>query len=187
MLLIILVAAIAALVVIYFVLYNRLVARKNQIDYAFGGIDALLKKRYDLIPNLVGAVKEYMQHERGLLERLTTLRTQAQARGLPEGERMKLEGELSRTLRGFFAVAENYPNLRANENFLQLQAALNEVEEQISAARRAYNAAVMDWNNAVEMFPTNYLARQFRYARREMLQTPEGERAPVQVGQLFRN
>ncbi len=187
MLLILIAAVVAALIVTYFVLYNRLIARKNQIDYAHGGIDALLKKRHDLIPNLVGAVKEYMQHERGLLERLTQLRTQVQAKGLPEGERMKLEGELTRTLHGFFAVAENYPNLKANENFLQLQAALNEVEEQISAARRAYNAAVMDWNNAVEMFPTNYLARQFRYTRREMLQTPEGERTSVQVGQLFRN
>lgn len=180
-----LIAVVVILGVIYFTLYNRLIARKNQVDYAWGGIDALLKKRYDLIPNLVGAVKEYMQHERGVLERLTVLRTQALAKGLPEGERMKLEGELSRALHGFFAVAENYPNLKANENFLQLQGTLNEVEEQISAARRAYNAAVMDWNNAIEMFPTNYLARQFRYVRKEMLQTPSEEQTPIQVSRLF--
>ena len=168
-------------------IYNMLVARKNQVANIFGTIDALLKKRHDLIPNLVASVKEYMVHERELLTRITEERARAISGGISDAERMQAEASVSRYLRGIMVAVENYPNLKANENFLQLQAALNEVEEQISAARRAYNAAVTDYNNAVQMFPSNIFAGMMGLRPMPVLEIPEEERKPVDVGGLFRS
>ncbi|MFN7016833.1 MAG: LemA family protein [Fimbriimonadales bacterium] len=171
--------------ILYAILYNSLIGKKNQVEYAFSGVDVQLKKRHDLIPNLVATVKQYMEHERGLLERVTELRSRAMNPNLPEGERMQIESALSSALRSLMVAVENYPQLRANENFMHLQASLNEIEEQIAAARRAYNAAVTDYNNAIEMFPTNLVASTMGLKRRAVFEAEAAERATPSVSQLF--
>ncbi len=172
--------------ILYIVMYNSLIGKKNQVEYAYSGIDVQLKKRHDLIPNLVATVRQYMEHERGLLERITELRTRAISPNLPEGERMQVESALSGALHNLMVAVENYPVLKANENFLQLQASLNEIEEQIAAARRTYNSAVTDYNNAIEMFPTNFVASTMGLKRRAVFEAEESERATPSVSQLFR-
>ncbi len=172
--------------ILYAVLYNSLIGKKNQVEYAYSGVDVQLKKRHDLIPNLVASVKQYMEHERGLLERITELRSRAMNPNLPEGERMQLEAALSGALRNLMVAVENYPQLQANEKFTHLQASLNEVEEQIAAARRTYNAAVTDYNNAIEMFPTNLIASTMGLKRRAVFEAEETERATPSVAQLFK-
>jgi len=164
--------------------YNSLIARKNQIDYAQGSIDALLKKRFDLIPNLVATVKGYATHERELLEKVTELRSRiGQAKN--DDERLGLEGQMSGLLGRLLVQLEAYPDLKANQNFLQLQASLNEIEEQISAARRAYNAAVVEFNNAIEMFPSSLVAGWMGLKRRKVFEVEEAEAAAPNVGELF--
>ncbi|MGH7504127.1 MAG: LemA family protein, partial [Longimicrobiales bacterium] len=172
----ILIAAVA-LLLLAILLYNRLVSRRNQADYALASVDALLKKRHDLVPNLVATVRGYMTHERDVLERVTELRTRAH--GLPIGTaaRMDAEAGLAAALSGVLVRVEAYPELRASENVLQLQAALNEVEEQISAARRFFNAAVADYNNAIEMFPSSLVANTAGMKRRAFFEIPTVERA----------
>lgn len=167
------------------ILYNSLISKKNQVQNVFASIDALLKKRYDLIPNLVATVQKYMQHERGTLTEITELRAKAISGTLSDDEKVDLDNKLTKTLGGIMVAVENYPDLKANQNFLQLQASLNEVEEQISAARRAYNAAVTDYNNAVEMFPTNILASMMNYQRKKVFEIPDAERQNVDVKDLF--
>jgi LemA protein len=183
--LIILGVLIFILIVIPFILYNTLVGKKNQVENVFGSIDAMLKKRYDLIPNLVAAVQQYMKHERGTLTEITELRTKAVTGGLTSDQKIEIDNKIGKMLSGIMVQVENYPNLKASENFLQLQGSMNEVEEQISAARRAYNAAVMDYNNAVEMFPTNIIAGMIGYKRKIMFEISEAERKNVDVKQLF--
>jgi LemA protein len=166
-------------------LINSLVAKKNQVRNVLGSIDALLKKRYDLIPNLVAAVKNYMKHERETLKSITEMRARAAAGNLSEGEKAELDGRVGRLLGGIMVAVENYPELKANQNFLQLQASLNETEEQISAARRAYNAAVTNYNNALEMFPSSLFAGLLRYNPETVYTAEEGEKANVDVGKMF--
>jgi LemA protein len=173
-------------VITFFVMYNTLVRKKNQVEYAFAGIDALLKKRYDLIPNLVSTVKQYMQHEAGVLTEITELRAKAASGGLSTDEAVDLNNKIGRALGGIMVAVENYPDLKASTNFQQLQRSLNEIEEQISAARRAFNASVTDFNNAVEMFPTNLMAGVMGYKRRKLFEIPEVERNNVNVGELFK-
>lgn len=173
------------LALIIFGMYNRLVGRRNAVENAFAGIDTMLKMRYDLIPNLVAAVKQYMQHEAGTLTRVTELRAKAVSGGLSTNEQVEVSNEIARTLRGLMVAVENYPQLRASENFQQLQGSLNEVEDRLSASRRAFNASVLDYNNAVEMFPTNVMANMMGLRRRAMFEIPEAERQNVNVGQMF--
>jgi len=176
---------IAVLLLFLFLMYNSLVGKKNQVENAFGSIDTLLKKRYDLIPNLVAAVKQYMQHEAGTLTEITELRAKAMSGGISSDEAVALNNKIGKALGGIMVAVENYPDLKASENFQQLQRSLNEVEEQISAARRAFNASVTDYNNAVEMVPTNIVASMMGYRRRQVFEIPAGERRNVDVGALF--
>ncbi|MHB1661197.1 MAG: LemA family protein [bacterium] len=178
-------AIVFVLIVVAVSLYNSLVSKRNAVQYAFASIDALLKKRFDLIPNLVSAVKEYMNYEKNLLDKLTKLRTQFKPGAMTPGELDKLDSESGYIIKGIFATAENYPDLKANENMLQLQAALNEVEEQISAARRAYNAAVMEYNNAVMQFPSSLIAGAYNFKYSESFSIPEGEKQPVDIKKMF--
>jgi len=157
-------------------MYNVLVSRKNRVENAFASVDVQLKKRFDLIPNLVATVKGYMDHERGVLEEVTNIRAKAISGNMSADEKIDADNRLTGFLRTIMVSVENYPQLKANENFLKLQGALNEVEEQISAARRAYNASVMSYNNAVEMFPTNILASVIGYKRRASFEAGEAER-----------
>jgi len=166
-------------------LYNSLVRRKNDVEKAFASVDVMLKKRYDLIPNLVETVKSYMKHEKSLLTELTTLRTQAVSGEMGEDERIALENKITKGISGIMVAVENYPDLKASQNFLQLQAAWNEAEEQISASRRAFNAAVTTFNNKVETFPSNVMAGMMGYKRRTLFEIPEVERQNVSAKKLF--
>ena len=154
-------------------LYNGLVARRNAARNAFASLDANLQKRYDLIPNLVATVKGYMTHERQTLEALTSLREQS--------NRVRNEGASAQLIGQIMARAESYPDLKASANFLHLQRTLNEIEEQISASRRAFNATVADYNNAVESFPSSLLASSFGFARRDFYEAENEARAAPQI------
>ena len=172
-------------VLIPIAVYNSLVKKRNETENAFGAIDAMLKKRYDLIPNLVATVQQYAEHEKSTFAQITEMRNKSYA-SLTDHEKVNLDSALAKACTRFFAVAENYPQLKASENFEQLQRALNETEEQLSAARRTYNASVTDYNNSVQTFPSNLLAGMFGFTRKEILSIPEQERATPDVKNLFK-
>jgi LemA protein len=176
---------VAVFVLFFVVTYNGLIGKKNQVENAFASIDTMLKKRYDLIPNLVATVKQYAAHESGTLTEITELRAKALSGGLSSDEQVDINNKISKAMGGIMVAVENYPELKANENFLQLQRSLNEIEEQISASRRAFNAAVTDFNNAIEMFPSNIVAGMMSYQRRQLFEIPREERENVNVGELF--
>jgi len=155
-------------IVMMVAMYNNLVRLRNQVKNAWAQIDVQLKRRHDLIPNLVETVKGYMQHERQTLESVTQARQQAvNLSGGSVADQAKAENALSQTLRSLFAVAENYPNLKANENFLALQEQLASTENKISFARQFYNDAVMSFNNKIQMFPSNMMASMFNFTMAE--------------------
>jgi LemA protein len=162
-------------------IYNGLIARKNQVDSVFSTTDVMLKKRYDLIPQLVNTVKGYMLHERELFERITALRSRAVSGDIGSNESVILNNELTKLLGRLFMVVENYPQLKASENFMHLQRTLVELEEQIAAARRAFNAAVLDYNNAVQMFPTNIAASVMGYKRKDFFEIEDEEKKKADV------
>lgn len=178
----------APLVVILFWaigLSNRLVFRRNQADSAFASIDAYLKKRYDLIPNLVAAVQQYMGHEKSILTEITALRAEALKPGLTGDEKIEINNNLNRALHSVHVAVENYPELKSDKNILHLQASLNEVEEQLSAARRAYNAAVMSFNNSVQSFPSGIIASMRGFKAKSFFETVDAERTNINVKELF--
>ena len=148
-------------------LYNKLVSLKNRVQEGWSGIDVQLKRRYDLIPNLVNTVKGYAAHESGTLEKVIQARNMAMAAGSSGDVNAQAQAEnaLAGTLKSLFALAENYPDLKANTSFLQLQNTLGEIEENLSNARRYYNALVRDNNTAVEAFPSNLVANQFHFGK----------------------
>jgi LemA protein len=167
------------------VIYNMLVSRRNQVDNVFGTMDAMLKKRWDLVPNLVATVQGYAKHEKMLFENVTQGRAQAMAGQMSPNQMVQYDNAVSRLMGVFRATVENYPQLKAGENFLHLQRTLNELEEQISAARRAFNAAVTDYNNTVDMFPTNIIASLFNFQRKTLLEFFQEERRNPDVGNSF--
>jgi len=173
------------LFVVFTTMYNSLINKKNQVENAFGGIDTQLKKRYDLIPNLIESVKTYMKHESETLTQITELRTKAMSGNISDDEKVSLDNAITSKLGGIMVAVENYPDLKASDNFNQLQRSLNEVEEQISASRRAYNATVTSYNNGIEMFPTNLIAGMMNMQRKNVFEIPESERKNVDVGNLF--
>jgi LemA protein len=162
-------------------IYNRLVRLKNLAREGWSGIDVQLKRRADLIPNLVEAVKGYMTHERDLLSRVTELRSRSlQANQV--SEKSRLEDEISRSLANILAVAEGYPDLKANTNFLDLQARLAQVEEELQMSRRYYNGAARELNIRIESFPSNLIADVFRFTPMEYFEVANaGERAVPKV------
>lgn len=176
---------IALVWIIIITLKNRLIGLKNKVEYANGAVDAMFKQRYDLIPNLVATVKQYMQHESSLLERLVQLRTKAQSPNITDAQKNELNGEIDQAIRSFNISVENYPNLKASEQFSRLQGSLNECEGQLAAARRTYNATVMEYNNGIEMFPTSIFASQMGYQRKEMITATQTEQQNPNVGNLF--
>lgn len=177
--------AIGAIVWIYFVLYNGLIARKNQVDNAFASIDVLLTKRCELIPKLVTTVKEYMQFEQRTLAEVTRYRSRAMS--ATGDDRIEVENQLSRAIGNIMIAVEAYPDLKANEQFQQLLRTFNEVEEQLSAARRFYNSSVNEYNNAIEMVPSNLIASQLNYRPRRFFEATERQRQDVDVQGLFRS
>ena len=171
--------------IVLVLMYNSLVSKKNQVENIFASIDTQLKKRYDLIPNLIAAVSKYMEHEKELLSELTKLRSDANKPNISDEQKIALDAKVSSTLSGIMVAVEAYPDLKANENMMHLQHSLNEVEEQISAARRAYNQAVTDYNNALEMIPTNFMASAMNYRKKDVFVISESERKNVNVKELF--
>jgi len=162
--------------------YNGLIRLRQRVKNGWSQIDVQLKRRYDLIPNLVETCKGYMQHEREVLENVTRARTQAIEVSGGAAEQAKAENFLSQTLRSLFAVAENYPQLKANENMLKLQEELTTTENRVSFARQHYNDQVMKFNTKTEVFPTNLIAGAFGFTKKDFFQTeaPE-EREPVKI------
>ncbi len=154
--------------------YNALVKKKNRAREAWADIDVQLKRRYDLIPNLVETVKGYATHERELFERVTQARTQAMgAQGV--GEKAKTENMLSGALKSLFAVSENYPNLKASTNFLELQRELRDTEDKVQASRRFYNTNVRDLSIKIESAPSNIVAKIFNFKKMELFELTESK------------
>lgn len=164
------------------VIYNKLVRLRNTVKSSWSDIDVQCKKRFDLVPNLVETVKGYASHEKTVFEKVTQARSMAMQASSP-AEMAKAENVLRDTLKSLFAVAEAYPELKANANFLQLQSQLQELENNIEYARRYYNAVVRDYNILIESFPSNLIASQFHFKQEELfqLESPEVERKPVKV------
>ena len=159
-------------------MYNSLVRMRNRKDEAWSDIDVQLKRRYDLVPNLVNTVKGYAQHEKDTFAQVTEMRTRAlQANGVEA--KGQAENMLTDALKSVFAVAEQYPDLQASANFVELQKELSDTENKIQSARRFYNAAVQDFNTAVQVFPKNILARLFRFGSAEFFTVDESEQEAV--------
>lgn len=165
--------------------YNKLVKQKNNVHASFSTVDVMLKKRHDLIPNLVASVKSMMKYEQELLEKVTSLRTQATGFNSISKERQEIENSLSDTLGKLQITMENYPDIKSDKNVLQLQAALNDVEEQISAARRIYNNAVKNYNNAIQTVPSNFVALAFNFQKENFFEVSTTERENVSVEKLI--
>lgn len=165
-------------------LYNGLIRLKNRVDEAWSDIDVQLKRRYDLIPNLVETVKAYALHERETLEKVVQARSEAMALPAASGiqEKLRAENALSSTLKSILALSENYPDLKANQNFLELQRELSDTENKIQSARRFYNSNVKDFNTKLQVFPTNMIARQLGFGSRNFFEVEEAvQRENVQI------
>lgn len=165
-------------------LYNGLIRLKNRVDEAWSDIDVQLKRRYDLIPNLISTVKGYAAHESTTFQKVTEARTAAMAahESGDAKEQAKAENMLSSTLKSIFALAENYPDLKANQNFLELQRELSDTEDKIQASRRFYNGNVRDFNTKIELFPNNIIAGMLNFSKREFFEVEnEKERENVKV------
>jgi len=182
---------IAAIIIIAIVVgisyYNRLIAKRNQITNAFSAIDVMLKKRFDLLPNLVETVKQYTKYEEGVLTKITELRTKATSPQLSNQEKIDLDRQIGTAVSGMMITAENYPDLKANQNFLNLQTVWTESEEQIAAARRNYNFSVTDYNNAIMMFPGSIFAGMLDYKPVQVIENAPEERRNVSAKDLFNN
>ena len=174
-----LIVALAVVAAVAIVLFNSVIGKRNRVEFAFASIDAQLKKRHDLIPNLVSTCEKYMGYEQQLLKDLTETRSSI-LKGSAD-DKVALDGRLSSQLKSVFALAENYPELKASESFTMLERSLNEVEEQLAASRRAFNAAVTEYNNAVQMFPTSIAAAIMGCRRRAWFEAAPGEREEVKV------
>ena len=173
------IAAVAILLISAILIFNSLIRRKNDVENAFASIDVMLRKRYDLIPKIVEAVKAYMTYERELLNEITQLRIKALSQSITPEERVIIENRLGQQLTSLLVAVENYPDLKANANFLHLQGTLNEVEEQLAASRRAFNAAVTIYNNSIEVFPSNLMASMMNYKRRTLFEIPAAKREEI--------
>ena len=170
---------ILALLVLWIIIsYNSLVRLRNRAKEAWADIEVQLKRRHNLIPNLVETVKGYAAHEREVLEKVTEARTKAMGAQTMQ-EKREAENFLSQTLKSLFAVAENYPDLKASQNFLELQRELRDTEDKIQAARRFYNANVRDLNTKIESFPTNIIAKLFGFKKMDLFEIEEAEERKV--------
>lgn len=182
MTLIVILLIIGFIVIAVISIYNKLVRLRNTVKSSWSDIDVQCKKRFDLVPNLVETVKGYASHERTVFEKVTEARAMALKASSP-AEMAKAENRIRDTLKSLFAVAEAYPELKANANFIQLQTQLQELENHIESARRYYNAVVRDFNILIESFPSNLVASMFNFKQAELFQlgAPEVERKPVRV------
>lgn len=177
----IIIGVVALIIVLWIVgAYNSLVTLRNRVKDQWAQIDVQLKRRFDLIPNLVETVKGYAKHESETLENVMKCRNNFADAKSPE-DKMKANCELSKAITSLYAVAENYPDLKANQNFMDLQNQLNETENKIASARQFYNDTVLQYNNKVELFPSNLIANMFHFVKEAFFEANETERQNVQV------
>ena len=181
----IIIVAIVIIGLIIMSMYNGLIRKKNEVENAFGGMEMQLKKRYDLIPNLISIVKQYMTHEKELLTKVTELRSQAMSSKVSNEQKVDLDNQITAAMKGIMVAVESYPDLKTNENFMNLQKTMNEVESQISAARRAYNASITDFNYNVQMFPSSIVAGMMKLSTKKVFQIPEVQHDNMKVNDLF--
>ncbi len=172
---------VALVAILGVVSYNRFVSQKQLIKDSWANIDTELRRRYDLIPNLVETVRGYASHERTVFENVTRARAAAASATGSPAEQAAAEGPFVAALRQLFAVVENYPDLKANQNFLQLQEELTSTEDRIAYARQFYNDSVLNYNNAIQVFPRNILAGMFNFEKREFFEGAPEETGPVKV------
>ncbi|HRK02304.1 MAG TPA: LemA family protein [Oligoflexia bacterium] len=178
------VAGVLAVVCIF--LYNSIIAKRNNVKNAFASIDAMLKKRFDLIPNLVATAQQSAKFEQSTLDMIVRLRSEGTAAlGSGSKKAAEIDREMSKALKGFMIQVENYPDLKSNQNFLQLQHALQEIEDQLAATRRTYNATVTIYNNALDMFPSNLFAAMLNFKPEALFEATNDERQNVDVKKLF--
>lgn len=180
---IIILAIIVLAVAIYY--YNKLVRKQNEVTNATGSIDAMLKNRYDLIPNLVDTVKAYMSYEKEVLGKLTAMRTKALSDDVSAEDKLKLNSEISGALRQVMVAVENYPDLKSSNNFLQLQQSWTDIEDRISASRRFYNNAVTEYNNAIQSFPGTLFASLMGYKPKPVFEAAPAETQGLSAKGLF--
>lgn len=176
--LIVIVAIVVLLLLSVMVSYNRFISGRNAVQTAWADVDTELKRRYDLVPNLVNTVQGYAAHERGVFEEVTRARAAAQSAQGP-AQASEAEGPFVAALGRLFAVAENYPELKANQNFLQLQATLSDTEDRIQGSRRVYNDTVQAFNRRVQAFPSNLIAGWFHFQSAQFFTIPDAQRATV--------
>lgn len=174
-----------AILLIAIFLYNSIVSKKNQIDNAYSAIDVMLKKRFDLIPNLVEVVKQYTEYEQTTLNKIVELRTKASSGNLNDTERNDVDQQLSGQIKSLMVNIENYPDLKANNSYVNLQRTWTESEEQIAAARRSFNASVTNYNDAIMTFPGNVFASMFSFQKATVLASSDEERKSISAKELF--
>lgn len=174
------IVAVVVIVLLFIVaLYNGFITKRNRVQDAWAQIDVQLKRRYDLIPNLINTVKGYAGYEKGVLTKVTALRTSIITGSVQQ--KADANNQLSQALKSIFAVAENYPDLKASQNFQMLQQELESTEDKIAFVRTSYNDYVLDYNNAIQQFPGNVFAGMFHFSRQDFFQAPEEAKEPVKV------
>lgn len=183
MILLLIIVGIGALC--FVLMYNGLIAKKNAVENSFGTMDALLKKRYDLIPNIVATAQQYMNYEKDTLTKITELRTKAISGDISSDEKTALSNQMTPLLKNILVSVENYPELKANSNFTDLQNTLKDLEDQISSSRIGYNTIVTAYNNGIEMFPSSFVAGLMGLQRKPVFEIPAEERKNVNVKELF--
>ena len=174
----------AVVFIIVIIINNQIVSKKNQVAQAYGSIEIYLKKRFDLIPNLVAMLNKYLTHEKEVLLKVTALRSHVNSAQDPQ-EKIEVSNELTNLIGGLNINVENYPELKADKQFINLQYNLTDIEDQISAARRAYNAAVTSYNNKTQMFPVNIIAGIRKDKVNTLLEIPKAEQKEVNINQLL--
>lgn len=176
----------AVIIIIAIVINNQIIAKKNQVTQAFGSIEIYLKKRFDLIPNLITILNKYLAHEKEILLKVTELRSKADNAKNPQ-EKIEASNELTNVMSGLNINVENYPDLKADKQFLNLQFELTDIEDQISAARRAYNATVTSYNDKIQMFPASIIASIRKDKTDTLLEIPKTEQKEININQLLNN
>lgn len=177
----IVIGVIAILIIYVLLTYNALVRLNNNVKESFSTMDVYLKKRWDLIPNVVETVKGYAKHEKDTLKEIVNLRNGIDYDNLSDNDKLKKNTEISKNISKIMALAEAYPDLKANENFKDLSHQLTKIEDEIAQSRKYYNAVVRDFNNKVEMIPSNIVAKMMNYTSKQMFITEEQEKANVKV------
>lgn len=180
------VVIVLVIIVVAIVINNQIIAKKNQVAQAFGSIEIYLKKRFDLIPNLVAMLNKYLAHEKDILLKVTQLRSQVKEANNPH-KKIEASNELTKVMSGLNINVENYPDLKADKQFSNLQFELSDIEDQISAARRAYNAAVTTYNNKIQMFPASIISGLRKDKADTLLEIPNAEQKEVDINKLLNN